>query len=85
MIQKKKASDSIISDIVLQLSFLLDSGKIYRNVGRADCGNDFFKQAPVPLLLKAYHQDIYGKSIKKGRLNYAADYIKNRRNDVWNV
>ena len=40
--QKKKASDSIISDIVLQLSFLLDSGKIYRNVGHADCGNDFF-------------------------------------------
>ena len=40
--QKKKASDSIISDIVLQLSFfLLDSGKIYRKVGRADCGNDF--------------------------------------------
>ena len=33
----------------------------------------------------AYRQDIYGKSIKKGRLNYAADYIKNRRNDVWNV
>ena len=39
--QKKKASDSIIFDIVLQLSFLLDSGKIYRKVGRADCGNDF--------------------------------------------
>ena len=39
--QKKKASDSIIFDIVLQLSFLLDSGKIYCKVGRADCGNDF--------------------------------------------
>ena len=38
--QKKKASDSIIFDIVLQLSFL-DSGKIYCKVGRADCGNDF--------------------------------------------
>ena len=43
-------------------------------------------------LVEKYHgdfdiliMDIYSKSIKKGRLNYAADYIKNRRNDVWNV
>ena len=31
----------------------LNSGKIYRKVGRADCGNDFSDFAPEPALTKA--------------------------------
>ena len=54
--QKKKASDSIISDIVLQLSFLLDSGKIYRKMGRADCRNDFQTRSRACLHEAALHE-----------------------------